>query len=782
MSGKPIASESADHPFAVSPRLAVGVLVGLAALLVGPGWLPGRALLLCDLVTYFPSLYGALGSAWDPYVQAGTPHLANPQAGWFYPPAWLLAVDFLALLPLYCFLHFALAGVGTWAWLRASMGDRIGPLLGGVCYAACGPTFSLALFPDKLPGHAALPWVLLGLHLLLCGPATRRWQGWLLAPAAVALCWVAGSMEAVIMAAAAGPLWVALTPVGPLSLRGMAGRLAGGAGLVLAGTALAACILVPFLYLLPELHRAAPLSLAEATRSSTHPVDWLGWLAPNAFWSGEDLQYRVAQGAVASSRWLRTIYGGATALLLVLLVPWRARSSWVAAAGVAGFAFLALGEQNPLRDVIHGLPGLGVVRYPEKWWLGTVPFVAWLVARGWEALEHRPRPLGRRLAVAGLLAAGLPAATLALAPAGGTAALAARALVGVAPLLLGLALVAWLRSAGVMRGRAAGLAVVALIGLDLCLAAWASVPFGDADAARRIPAVVRAITVDYKKMWQYPPRVWGETLHVKNRVPSLPPGERARQMQRDLALPNLIQPHGVAYIDGMRATRLRRQAQFSRHLDDVPAWARRALLRVVGNDYWVVYDPREARELVRQVKLRPVPPATDAPRLPVLLLAEPAPLGRLRLVPGKITLPDERRAWRAMITTNAKNAVVLVRGDPGVETLAALPTGRASAPVRLSSFNPLGDGSWEARWNTRVPAALVLQEAWSQGWEMSLDGGPWRPAARVNHLLVGALAPAGKHHARLRYRTPGLVRGCVLSLVTLAGLLLVALRLRRKME
>ena len=780
MSGTPIAPNTGRHPLAVPPLLAVGVLVALAALLVGPGWIPGHALLLCDLVTYFPSLYGALGSAWDPWVQAGTPHLANPQAGWFYPPAWLLALDFMALLPIYCFLHFAMAGVGAWAWLRASMGDRIGPLLGGVCYAACGPTFSLALFPDKLPGHAALPWVLLGLHLLLGGSAAHRWKGWLLAPAAVALCWVAGSLEAVIIAGVAGPLWVALTPGGPLSPRVAAGRFASAAGIMLVGTALAACILVPFLYLLPELHRAAPLSLAEATRSSTHPVDWLGWLAPNAFWSGEDLQYRVAQGAVSSSRWLRSIYGGATALLLVLLVPWRGRGNLVAAAGFAGFAFLALGDLNPLREVIHDLPGLGVVRYPEKWWLGTVPFVAWLAARGWEALEARPRPLGRRLAVAGLLTAGLPAAVLALAPTGGTAALAARALVGVAPLLLGLGIVAWLRSAGIMRGRATGLAVVALVGLDLCLAGWASVPFGDADAARRMPAVVRAITVDYKKMWQYPPRIWGETLHVQNRVPQVPPGERARQMQRDLALPNLLQPHHVAYTDGMRATRLRRQAQFSRHLDDVPAWARRALLRAVGNDYWVVYDPREAPELVQRVKLRPVPPAPDAPRLPVLLLAEPAPLGRLRLVPCKITLPDERRAWREMITRDPRRTVALVQGDPGVEQLASLPAGGAYPAERLSSYSNHGDGRWEARWESKAPAALVLQEAWSQGWEVSLDDGPWRPAARVDHLLVGALAPAGKHHARLRYRTPGLARGCVLTLVTLAGLLLVALRLRRR--
>ena len=776
----------------MSPRVAVGVLVALAGLLVGPAWLPGRALLLCDLVTYFPSLYGALGSAWDPWVQAGTPHLPNPQAGWFYPPAWLLAADFLALLPLYCFVHFAMAGVGAWAWLRASMGDRLGPLLGGVCYAACGPTFSLAMFPDKLPGHAALPWVLLGLHLLLCAPGrgrSRAWVGWLVATGAVAVCWLAGSLEAVIMAGLIGPLWAAFVGGDSLEPRGAARRWGAAAGTIVAGTALAACLLVPFLYLLPELHRAAPLSLEQATKSSTHPVDWLGWIAPNPFWRGEDLTYRVADSAAASSRWLRSIYGGATALLLLALVPWRGRrrGDLLALGGLLGFALLALGDLNPLRELIHRLPGISAVRYPEKWWLGTVPCVAWLVARGWEALEARPGERGRGLAMAGLVWAGLPALVLwlvglGLVAGGGPLEPWARALLGVAPMVFGLGLAGLLWSRGVVRARVAGIAVAALMSLDLLLAAWASVPFGDADSAREPPAVARAIAADAEGK-PYPPRVWGETFHVDDRVPALPPGESMRRMQRNLVLPNLAQPHGVAYTDGMRATRLMRQAQFSRHLDDVPLMARRALLRAVGNDYWVVYNPRAGRAMLTHTTLRPVKPAPGT-RLPALLLAEPEPLGRLRLVPGRAVLPDQRRAWRALISRDPARTVVLVQGDPGVEALARLPQGKDAGPVAARSFSYryLGPGQWQASWETAAPSALVLQEAWTHGWEVSLDGGPFHPAARVDHLLVGALAPAGKHTALLRYRVPGLGRGYALSLISLAGVLLMAWRLRRRRQ
>ena len=78
-----------------------------------------------------------------------------------------MAHSFWTLLPAYLFLHFSLAALASWAWLRSLLGDTFAPLVGAVVYTACGPTFSLTIFPSELPGHALLPMLLLGWHWLL---------------------------------------------------------------------------------------------------------------------------------------------------------------------------------------------------------------------------------------------------------------------------------------------------------------------------------------------------------------------------------------------------------------------------------------------------------------------------------------------------------------------------------------------------------------------------------------------------------------------------------------
>ena len=74
-----------------------------------------------------------------------------------------------------------------------------------------------------------------------------------------------------------------------------------------------------------------------------------------------------------------------------------------------------------------------------------------------------------------------------------------------------------------------------------------------------------------------------------------------------------------------------------------------------------------------------------------------------------------------------------------VASLASLPhVEKKGFTARSFENRYMGPGRWEASWEISAPAVLVLQEAWAQGWEVRLDGGPWRPCPRVDHLLVGA--------------------------------------------
>ncbi len=758
---------------ALPPSRAVALLALACVAAVGPFWAPGTSLLLGDLVGYFPSLFGSLPAAWDPMVQGGTPLLPNPQAGAFYPPAWLLRGDLQAGLPWFLFLHFLLGAVATWAWVRTRFGDGWEALLGGLVFALGGATFSLSLTPDKLPGHALLPAFLLGLHWWLGDDRPRRRQGGLLLSAgAVAGMWCAGSIEAVFMAAMAGPLWAAFLPGAPAAAR--LSRAAAAVGGLAVGTALASVLLVPFAVLLPETARAGALPLAEAMHRATHPVDWLGWVSPNPFWEGEELRYVLDEAGTARARWLRSLYGGAAAIALwPALSARRTPGTALALAGFGGFALLALGDASPLSALVHAVPGLGSVRYPDKWWLGTLPMQAWLAASALRAVRESPAAAGRAAAAVLLLlvGAGLGAA---LGGDGGPAQRAAARLIDATPALAVVGAVLLSHARG--RTRLAWLIPLVVAG-DLIGASLRVVPWADGDAWRAPSAAVSAIRADGTAHgWglggpRGPARVWDESLHVMNRLPDASPGEPFRAMQRAVLAPNTATEHGIAYIDGMRALRMRRQGLFTAVLEDLPVEARRRLLRAAGNEYWLVLGVDEARALVA-AGLRVVPPAQGVP-LDVIVLAEPAPLGRVRRVFGWRSFPDDAAAYRWMQERDEPDVVAVIVGDPGIDTLPASPAAGGLGAVQWRSAGP---GRWEAAWDDGGPSLLVVQEVWAPGWEVSIGGGPWAPALRVEHLLVGALVPAGPGSAVLRYRPPGLAAGVGLSLL---GLLLLGLGVGR---
>ncbi|MCO4770221.1 MAG: hypothetical protein KDA24_09345, partial [Deltaproteobacteria bacterium] len=619
---------------------------------VGSLWDGDVGLLIGDLVGYFPSLYASLPSMWDPMVQGGTPLLPNPQAGFFYPPAWLLRGDLQGGLPIFLFAHFAVGAIATWAWVRTRFGDGVEALLAGLVFALSGPTFSLAITPDKLPGHVLLPVLFLGLHWWMGDDRrARRRQGFLLSTLAVTGMWFGGSVEAVLMAGMAAPLWAAFLPGAENTARLQRG--AGAVGVLALGTAVAGCLLVPFFVLLPETARAGALPMAEALERATHPIDWLGWLAPNPFWQGEELRYVTSDG-VGRSRWLRSLYGSAAciALLPALLAARRSAPGKGQHAGAGGtrqfvftdfrilavpggklipmrkqriepivgvtlsvvgffaFAMLALGDLNPLRSILHAVPGLGSIRYPDKWWLGTVPMQAWLAASALRAIRTDIR--AARLAAIGtgvLLALALGGLTLDYG--GGPL---QRAVVRLSDATLYLAvslavLVRWSRG-GV---GFAGILVLAVFA-DLTTASIRSVPFAEDRADR--PSVIAAIRADQARTpptTDGPVRLWDLSLHLNNRLPAPREGQSVPDMQRAILAPNIATEYGVGYVDGMRALRMERQSIYSAVLEDLELPYSRELLRVMGADYWLVWGFDDAMDLARDAGLRPVPAAPGMP-------------------------------------------------------------------------------------------------------------------------------------------------------------------------
>ena len=651
-----------------SPPVALPLLCVAAAAIVGESFLPHRRVLEGDLLIYFPSLvHTPWDGPWDEWVGGGAPALGNPQRATFYPLAWPLRWAFVAWLPVYLWLHHALAAIGAWAWLRRK-GPGWGPVIGGALYACAGPAASLVTKLDKLPGLAWAPFVLLGVDAAWRG---ERW-GAAVAAVAVAALWCGGSVEHVPMLTLAVACFALLEP-GP-----RARRLAVGAGCVALGLALAGPSVVPFLELLPHTARAAsertdPLALA---------------LAP------ADLTRFLGFATDGKEHWISSLYLGAVGILLAIIGAIRdtRRAPAITLAAVA--LVLALGAHTPIGTAIAHVPIVGDMRYPEKWVLALLLGFAWLVDGGARALEQRWSPV---------------------------------------PLL-------------------------AIAIAELVLSFRAHFPWSDPRVAFAPSSAITAI----QRSWDGEgiPRLWDPDVHRKRGLPRWPGATLAADLHR-IVYPNTGVPFGIAYLFGTSALRMERSVRTVHAILEVDDARAKGILRRLGVDYWVRYDPIVAADLER----------VDAPGLEVGVARD-----RRSAPPARVAAFAKVGDWESLIDRLAATEIDRawgLAGDPGVDAVPSLDGHGTATSERIAG------GHWRITAEADAPAVLVLAEGWAPGWTATIDGGPPVAAIPVDALLVGTPIPGGRHDVELRYVPPGLRLGNRLAILALLIGAIVWVRPRR---
>ena len=115
---------------------------------------------------------------WNPYIMGGLPYVAGQHGDILYPTAWLrLLLPIDVGMNLGFFLHYILAGIFTYAFLRAMKCGWVGAVVGGLAYQLSG---IIASYPS--PGHdgklfvsALLPLALLGLTWAI---RDRKYEGY----------------------------------------------------------------------------------------------------------------------------------------------------------------------------------------------------------------------------------------------------------------------------------------------------------------------------------------------------------------------------------------------------------------------------------------------------------------------------------------------------------------------------------------------------------------------------------------------------------------------------
>jgi hypothetical protein len=736
-------------------------------ILFTPAWMPAGG---GDLAPFlYPNYHFAAQQLrqgqiplWNPHLYSGAPFAADIQSGLFYPVN--LLIFFLAPEITYEWLeylavfHFWLAGLTMYLCLRLLKPlatDRrplksLSPL----------PAFAGALafeFSDLFIVHfgnlnmiAVAAWLPL-IFLLFQRSLAQNSLGLAAAAGAVlALVTLAGHIQItlfILLTLGLYTLWhIGFTIYDlrrPFAIRHSLFAIL----LTLAVTiGLAALLLFPA-YELSRYTPRAELPYPAAAEFSLHPAQLVGLLLPNYFGRDPALHWGPWQR-------VETGYIGLMTLLLALigirLYPGQLKGFFVAL-GLAAL-LLAMGDYTVLHGWLYAfLPGFDQLRAPARFILLLDFSLATLAAMGLHCLVQPLDQAARdklsallkilTWGLGGLLMVALPLSYLALLitqdrnpaifnrAAGAVTGVITFALLAVAALV-----VLHLIYRGRLTGWGAGLAAIALIGLDLFTLGH-NVDVGYTNPVKGFdhPAALAFLQADPNP---YRIEVTTDVWHLWQ--------------------PNTALRHG---------------------LDDV--WGLYNPLTLADTTlYWSGAPPRHTgrynflgvKYIIASKAGAPadgniVPVFNEDPNINVYLNQDALP--RAFFVGQALVAPNHDAAWQAIRADNFDPATTVILE----ETEAGPPRLPAAAPPPHSrlSFLQYDPDAVTIAIETDQSGYLVLPDAYYPGWQATIDGQPV-PIWRANYAFRAVYVPEGQHKVQFEFNPPIWQVGLIVSGVTLLGL------------
>ncbi|MFE8600165.1 YfhO family protein [Archangium violaceum] len=732
---------------------------------------------------------------WYPYNALGQPYPGMLISGAFHPANLLyLLLPLGTALKFITLLSYMAALGGTYLFARLWGLGRGPALFSGLTYALCGYMVGISNNLLYLMAAATFPWALWGAERFLRAPSVGRATA-----AALPLCLVLLSGDAQSFALCNGMLLV-LVLLRPD--RSGALRAAPRAGLLIVlGALLSAVQILPVLTTVKNAWPSAP-TLQVATSFPFHPLRLLElalgalFLDPGSGTAASSVMandlFRTGMGGF----WVSSVYMGLPAVLLLggALWTWRRHPlTWKVSAVTLAILALTLANHFPLyRWFYQWVPLWNAFRYPEK----LLPYVLFPFALGaGTGLEAvlRDSTLSRRLGRAGLVLAGvcgllaLGEWRLRLFSSGVIHSLWEKA----DPLTLDVLHGNFLQATGV------GTVTLALMGLVLAALARALPPARGValllglQFAALYQANEGTYHVTYTDVLEQPTGF----LKVIVQREAEAGAERPRVFAgaEDLSpreVPEELHPVDLMSINLVAGLAPDTPALW--HVESAGPYLPAASRRMAG----LLYSPDSAQLwLGRLAGLYHVRYLTLETRAYQQLSGNPkVVIGQNRLLgPGVVLLNHPNTLPRAYLATPvcvpdepSARALLLSRAfHPHQQAVLECPPGtpRDEAPaspgepgqVRIVRYEP---ESVELEVDARAPAALVLNDAFYDGWSATLDGQP-TPILPANLAVRGVRVPAGSHRVIFTYRTPHLVLGAVISLATL-GLLGLAVLVERR--
>ncbi|HEY7193131.1 MAG TPA: hypothetical protein VH439_05265 [Gemmatimonadales bacterium] len=700
---------------------------------------------------------------WNPMIMDGLPYIAPVTHGDVLYPTSFLRWKFSAdkVTDFGFVLHYILAGLFMFLFLRRLRISWTGSVVGGVAYQLTGILISYAR-----PGHdgklfvsTMLPLACLALVVAL---RDRRAWGYPLLAVAVALCLLSPHVQTTYYLLIATGLWALYLTFGEPTSEPLAPRLT-RLGIVLAaviaGFGIAMPQILPFLEYIPHSPRAVAYSAAfENAASFGVPWDHV----PEFFLAG-------FTGGGGSNYWgsnpikLHSEYLGLPVLLLAILglrrQPDRRRLIWWLGGICILFLLIALGNATPFYKLWWSvMPYVRKTRAPGMVFFVVAFCTASLAALGASRLERKEGEgdvrtwliLSGVIALLGLAGAFGHFAESIAPPISGRRQLAealgpdirVSALIG-AVMLFGVALVAFAYIRGKAPLIALALGLPLLVGLDL----WR----------------------DGRHFWLYsdPPN---QSLYrldpITTRLRTEP--KPYRVLDFNVYPENVLMAHAIPQVLGYQGNELR---YFDELIGGRPGTENGMRFLVTSVKLWDLLA-------VRFVLI------TDTVRIPGYHRVM-GPVATSSGNPGYLyeadTIPQYARVVSAAVKVDADSLVPPTLADPRFppfDRVVLLPSNSAITPRPLQGVPPASPArarvtAWDAGKMTveldPAPAEssyVLIAENWYLDWRVSVDGHPGQ-VLRGDHALLTVPVGPGNKRLELTYHSRAFARGKAIGLVTL---------------
>ena len=722
---------------------------------------------------------------WNPEIFGGMPFVAGMSGDVLYPTAWLrLVLPTHVAMNLGFVIHYVLAGLFTYWFLRRWRVSWTGAVVGGLAYQLAGVIGSYVS-----PGHdgklfvtTMLPLALTGLTI---GIRDRRFEGYAIVAIAVALMMLSPHPQMAqyaLLAAGLFALYLTLGEGSITSARARVTALALAAAAVAVGVGVSAIQYVPFYSYIPYSPRDSSV-LHNFEWSAAYAIPWAHvpeLVIPRFTGETFNRTYWGPNGLKLHSEYLGLIVV-AFAIAGAADKQRRRMILWLGGIGLL-FLLIALGASTPFfRLWWEIVPFSKSMRAPGMA-LFIVAFVtAVLAAFGVDRVASGAAPRFARVAlIVGALVAllGLTGAFGTIAeslgrgvevklgfPQRGAMAVAAAQTIQWSALTAGLILAA---AGAIALAHARGLAkpgvfagvLVALVGTDLWLNDRAFWNYSNAPdelfAGDAIKTRLRSLP--------RPLRVWDVDVY---------PG--AALMADDISQlygHHGNEPHAFDVVNAREGESL----SFARAGDP-------QILDLFAVNYLIV-PASSAPESLPGFR-RTVANVATSSGMPATLFEREQPVPYARVIPAAAVPASASQIASTVVDPQfAIDRVVLLESAPGIVpgTIPNPLPPPSGVAVSITEWRP---GSMRVRLGSTAPNAgyLLVSENWDAEWRASVDGKDAR-VLRGDGTLITVPVPAGAREVVLRYEGRSYARGRAITIISLfvvaLGLVLPPVMRRRR--